>query len=1564
MSIYKDYVGLNICIYDPIESDFGCRRVNYDTGDKNKPYTTGSMTHFGRLKYVHDYSDYEFSPQIFRSGKDPLDQAASSQNSFAKDYWANLQGYLIPGVNAVTVKDGSYHNTQSYMDYPSSNSNTSTLTMPNQSNKSLVLLNLHRNGPYGYGSWKQIRASNTPLLRFQKRHSVFTYVKSPGKQYLRNNGSKFVYQQDRFSSIVRTTEPAIHGNQHPLKLIAGVNYQGDEDNPNEFSTKAVELKLSFGNETTYFANEKNNLFFNTIAETDENYENMKDLYLDGAIERDDSPIDEFTLLNYKQTIFPREKYAYLNRTRSRVFFQNNFWRDSREERTLKWINNDLIANIFTSSTPVATQSMWPLDAEEKIETLANPGSSVVGSLKIFDYYIGGESGDNARRGTGILQNTFCRYARGGYNNSGTPEKPQPLQLFGGIKNIPFNLTAACLYSIPHVWPSVSSFFNPSGLEPSEASSVGIGLGSMYGGGALPTASLFRGNAAWDAAKLSGKKPFHKNYDDFCQDIRLKGQGYSIIPEFRVSSHVEQYETLATTEELPSIFELSGASYNPIFCSDDLQSCSKTPGIIASNSNAQTDNKSDFYKILSTSDFLRHFELIKNDHNGFVEPKIITLRCKGIKKFLPYDGFYPAQRTVEISKQFYNSYKDNIKIIYTASVSTGENNGPFAPQLIMNPLFAPGVLFNSIKSGVAVDYPIVDPKNKYTSYFDLMTQDDDKLRMPLVSGQDFLNQADPFDEAIKRPQSIFRRIPFESLLNPENYLANIDVGITDPHPFAYGELPSTSADKFNFISRWNGNGNKLYKKMANNFLAEVPNFFLKNQSFSTISSLESSDPNFGNAESGSFYTMRLKMYRTTEGRQEKIMGFDRLGVEVPQDIVTISQPETNKTRFPWASRYENFTMYSRPSAFGPPMAVYTGQYEHSMAASVKIGSGSTQTHNIKGLGPALGTNYPYTPPYYHGEAWCDLIFECKETKKYTLDEIINEVKEYPYYTRWWWPDENDALRDLTGYRNDYPTGSNLSTHGFGLAYVAQHLQITDAPYSDYAGGPWDNLIRKSNLKVIGPYRADKNFNFAGTGPRGFPDGTSISLSTQHQQYYTGEPGTFTDGWTAQTGSWKQISGSNRIIPPQEPYYLNENALQLKSSLNIFGQGIIRNITTQADESKLTTEVADSDTNKSKSRWIIQTKFETPMLNFNKYDNLSDTGCTVPASAEAAAMASRGMWHQYGISPSDPSLTSAEAKAEAAKGVYMQVSDLPPTWLKGALGVGYQLQKRKVRSLKDLVGFSSDPVKLGQAASVKQIGEVVAAVPFIEKAGVRQFFTIPREDIDEAVDAIRREVSPGVFVAGGAPAAGLSVVNMVKLMQKYVFPPSMDFVKYEEIDPFAMYLFEFTHNLTNKDLTDIWQNLPPEISTSFEEQEVSVSHELLSHELLGGGVQKNTVSEKGQVNTSAPAPELPSNIQWMIFKVKQRAESNYFEQVVGKKGSTSRSRSKLEKISLQPTGESEEITYNWPYDFFSLVELVKIDAEVSFAKTEEISEGARQITTITRKKERVPSASAVAFGKEKE
>ena len=409
------------------------------------------------------------------------------------------------------------------------------------------------------------------------------------------------------------------------------------------------------------------------------------------------------------------------------------------------------------------------------------------------------------------------------------------------------------------------------------------------------------------------------------------------------------------------------------------------------------------------------------------------------------------------------------------------------------------------------------------------------------------------------------------------------------------------------------------------------------------------------------------------------------------------------------------------------------------------------------------------------------------------------------------------------------------------------------------------------------------------------------------------------------------------------------MQLNSSVNIFGKGILRttNLDTEGISERL--EVATNTTNDAKSRWVIQTKFETPMLNFNKYTNLSENSCTSPAFASESV--SRGMWHQYGELPSDN------------EGVYLQVEEIPTSWLMGALNMSKKKVSRKVKSLVDLCGFPKDAVKLGTVSEVRQISEAVVAVPFTEKDGVRKFFTIPDLDIDDTISAIKREVEPNVYVAGSAAKVGNSVKEMVEKMQKYVFPPPMDFVKYREIQPFAMYIFEFTHNLTRQDLSDIWQNLPPVIGTSFEESESSITHELLAKELIGGGSQ----IENGVFIEDAKGNDIPSNIQWMVFKVKQRAKTDYFSKIVDRSAEVPKTKSEIsEDRKKQLLGKDTEITYNWPYDFFSLVELVKLDAEVTFSDIETDNGGSRKIKQKERnpdiKKERMQASSITeALGK---
>ena len=96
----------------------------------------------------------------------------------------------------------------------------------------------------------------------------------------------------------------------------------------------------------------------------------------------------------------------------------------------------------------------------------------------------------------------------------------------------------------------------------------------------------------------------------------------------------------------------------------------------------------------------------------------------------------------------------------------------------------------------------------------------------------------------------KRIPFEAIVNPENYLKNIDL-------YDYIAHPSCSMD---ITASWQGQGDNLYSLMANNFCAAVPDFFLQNSQMTTISSRPQDELNLY-AKAGNVYGMRVKMYRS-------------------------------------------------------------------------------------------------------------------------------------------------------------------------------------------------------------------------------------------------------------------------------------------------------------------------------------------------------------------------------------------------------------------------------------------------------------------------------------------------------------------------------------------------------------------------------------------------------------------------------------------------------------------------------------------------------------------------------
>ena len=72
-------------------------------------------------------------------------------------------------------------------------------------------------------------------------------------------------------------------------------------------------------------------------------------------------------------------------------------------------------------------------------------------------------------------------------------------------------------------------------------------------------------------------------------------------------------------------------------------------------------------------------------------------------------------------------------------------------------------------------------------------------------------------------SFNKRIPFEALVEPEKYVTNTVNKWMEPHLSCSMDGVLSSGSTHGAI--WNGEGDKRYKMAMNNFIAEVPEFFL-------------------------------------------------------------------------------------------------------------------------------------------------------------------------------------------------------------------------------------------------------------------------------------------------------------------------------------------------------------------------------------------------------------------------------------------------------------------------------------------------------------------------------------------------------------------------------------------------------------------------------------------------------------------------------------------------------------------------------------------------------------------
>ena len=529
-------------------------------------------------------------------------------------------------------------------------------------------------------------------------------------------------------------------------------------------------------------------------------------------------LDAYNLnwLLYSEQVFPALVNAWNSTITSKPTYINRFWRQSRIARN----KTGSLLVVTDSWGSVASQSCWPTDESTLWETQTMiPTITDLGSNRnlIASTNCGGE-----------LQNVYSQISKG---NTGITHLTRMNNVY----------PAARLYRLQTL-SSPRAVVSPSGITISELN----GQTSIYG----EPIEVYGGATKWQADKQAGiivktgpaagdytfqasaSAPWWDSYTDFNSELKLISRGYSIVSEYRASEHVEEYSVLGTARNRDS--------------ATDLLSIPGTSPLIDSS-------QEDFYTIYTNSDFMSSFRKMK-EISG-VDGAQIRLVCSASIRFNPYEEFYPAQRMVRLSHEFSRSYGQNI----ISQMGTGEiitwPNGASLP--LVDALFNPGLMFNTIKAGMAVDYPIVTtPAKFYATYYgytsgasSVGSDTDNWMATPFLTGNAGRNKPNYYGGGAFFDE----RLPFQTLITPEKYLAGLDLFRLEAHPSAALNVTSS------FIGMATDDN---YTKMAKNFFGEVANFYLSDGKFTSLESETLTPKQI--FKTGSIYGQRIKLYRSTAG----------------------------------------------------------------------------------------------------------------------------------------------------------------------------------------------------------------------------------------------------------------------------------------------------------------------------------------------------------------------------------------------------------------------------------------------------------------------------------------------------------------------------------------------------------------------------------------------------------------------------------------------------------------------------------------------------------------------------
>jgi hypothetical protein len=711
---------------------------------------------------------------------------------------------------------------------------------------------LNLNGPYQYPSWKQIRTGQNQLFRLHKKQNILSVSPYPQKIVPLPNGRgpnrKIDYLPKRPSSFTNFVQPMVSFKAKPLEttLVDG--------------TSKFTLLNSYAVNKEYFSQPIN---ATTSVGEQINLSTNPSIQFYDRVTTDEYLVQNLHSNFYAEVVYPRDMMTGLAQTRMRTQYsevakttsyhsaslstgsngidrgpleRRTFWKDSIIQRNRRAGTNILTGTdgrggYYVTSTLPNSQDIrsgfatsvygmgnTPFQYGMAIRSVSNLVSRGISEVLIPRLY---------GIGTSILEGSPYDYGDTGELNS---LNRQSFLGFTGVgryseKNKPTLMSQNTWY------PTASAMYynNPT---------LGVAYTTSTSEEKAAVIEAMNRPLRWRVAELSGKNPWFNSYDDYSNDIRRMAKNYTILPEFRMSQQMPYYISQSNGEFLSpndKFLTLDGAEITA--SADSARSFDQVPNAGTSfnvPSSKRIFNEA-FFNEYSNSDFQKYFGAFNADN----DLERVSLKCNAVKKLLPYNGFYPINRTTQLASMFSQSIAPYINGVaweqgQPTDAGASQPSGSLATQALLQPYFAPGILYNTIKSGIGVSwgaytgsaYASALPGNSTASFGRLLTAPNYDIKF-----ESLLNPLGEFGlpDVTGTETSADKKMYFVA----PTYTVGYDSAGVGTYQYQTGSAFTYTNARRPYVEltgtvralAQNASEYAMYQLAMSNFLAEIPNFFL-------------------------------------------------------------------------------------------------------------------------------------------------------------------------------------------------------------------------------------------------------------------------------------------------------------------------------------------------------------------------------------------------------------------------------------------------------------------------------------------------------------------------------------------------------------------------------------------------------------------------------------------------------------------------------------------------------------------------------------------------------------------